>query len=57
MAMGSVPMTQVVGSWIVSALGCAAAIWVAARIYRVGMLMYGKKPSMGELVKWIRSAA
>ena len=57
MAMGSVPMTQVIGSWIVSALGCAAAIWVAARIYRVGMLMYGKKPSMGELVKWIRSAA
>ena len=57
MALGSVPMTHVIGSWIVSALGCAAAIWVAARIYRVGMLMYGKKPSMGELVKWVRSAA
>jgi ABC-2 type transport system permease protein len=57
MALGSVTTTQVVGSWIVSALGSAAAIWVAARIYRVGMLMYGKKPSMGELVKWIRSAA
>jgi ABC-2 type transport system permease protein len=57
MALGSVPMTHVIGSWVVSALGCAAAIWVAARIYRVGMLMYGKKPSMGELVKWIRSAA
>ena len=56
MALGSVPMSHVIGSWIVSALGCAAAIWVAARIYRVGMLMYGKKPSMGELVKWIRYA-
>lgn len=56
MALGNVPMAHVVGSWIVSALGCAAAIWVAARIYRVGMLMYGKKPSMGELVKWIRYA-
>jgi ABC-2 type transport system permease protein len=54
MAMGSVPMSHVIGSWIVSALGCAAAIWLAARIYRVGMLMYGKKPSMRELVKWIR---
>jgi ABC-2 type transport system permease protein len=57
MVLGSVPMTHVIGSWIVSALGCAAAIWLAARIYRVGMLMYGKKPSMGELVKWVRSAA
>jgi ABC-2 type transport system permease protein len=56
MAMGSVPMSHVIGSWVVSALGCAAAIWLAARIYRVGMLMYGKKPSMGELVKWIRYA-
>jgi ABC-2 type transport system permease protein len=56
MAMGGVPMTSVIGAWIVSAVGCAAAIWLAARIYRVGMLMYGKKPSMGELVKWIRYA-
>ena len=56
MAMGGVPMTHVIGSWIVSALGCAGAIWLAARIYRVGMLMYGKKPSMGELIKWIRYA-
>lgn len=56
MALGSVPMSHVIGSWIVSALGTAGAIWLAARIYRVGMLMYGKKPSMGELIKWIRYA-
>lgn len=29
-------------------------IWLAARIYRVGILMYGKKPSYKELWKWIR---
>ena len=57
MAMGSVPALHVIGAWLVSLAGCAAAIWLAARIYRVGMLMYGKKPSMGELVKWIRYAA
>jgi ABC-2 type transport system permease protein len=56
LALGSVPMSHVIGSWVVSALGCVAAVWLAARIYRVGMLMYGKKPSMGELVKWIRYA-
>lgn len=29
-------------------------IWVAGRIYRVGILMYGKKPTYKELMKWIR---
>lgn len=29
-------------------------VWFAAKIYRVGILMYGKKPSYKELVKWIR---
>ncbi len=28
--------------------------WVASRIYRVGILMYGKKPSVGELLRWVR---
>lgn len=34
----------------------AGLVWVAARIYRVGMLMYGKKPTFGELFRWIRQA-
>jgi ABC-2 type transport system permease protein len=28
--------------------------WIAARIYRVGILMYGKKASLKELIKWIK---
>jgi len=28
--------------------------WVSAKIYRVGILMYGKKPSIKEIVKWIK---
>lgn len=32
-------------------------IWLAARIYRVGILMYGKKPTYKELWKWIRYSA
>ena len=35
-------------------LGFIASIWVASRIYRVGILMYGKKGSYKELWKWIR---
>ena len=30
------------------------ATWVSSRIYRVGILMYGKKNSFKELIKWIK---
>ena len=56
MALGSVSITTVISSWLVSAMSCVLTVWLAARIYRVGMLMYGKKPSFAELVKWVRYA-
>jgi hypothetical protein len=41
--------------------GLAATVvgttWLAARVYRVGLLMYGKRPSAVELVRWVRQAA
>jgi ABC-2 type transport system permease protein len=39
------------------AVAVVAAIWVAARIYRVGLLMYGKRPNLPELMRWIKQAA
>lgn len=30
------------------------AIWLAAKIYRVGILMYGKRPSLPEVMKWLK---
>jgi ABC-2 type transport system permease protein len=30
------------------------AMWIAGRIFRVGLLMYGKRPTLPELVKWVR---
>jgi ABC-2 type transport system permease protein len=54
--LAPVPWTSVVGSLAVCALGCFLAVWLAARIYRVGMLMYGKKPSLAEVAKWVRYA-
>jgi len=56
MALIAVPWYEIVGSLASVALGCAIVIWLSARIYRVGLLMYGKKPSMRELGKWIRMA-
>ena len=44
-------------SWlilVVVVVACVAAVWVAGRIYRVGLLMYGKRPTFGEIVRWVR---
>lgn len=29
-------------------------VWISAKIYRVGILMYGKKPSLSEMLRWLR---
>jgi ABC-2 type transport system permease protein len=52
----SVSPYAIAGSVGVAILGCVFVVWLAARIYRVGMLMYGKKPSFREVAKWIRYA-
>jgi ABC-2 type transport system permease protein len=48
-----VPTGELIGSMILLVLGFLACSWVSARIYRVGILMYGKKVSFKELSKWI----
>jgi hypothetical protein len=30
-------------------------MWIVAKIYRVGILMYGKKPSLPEIMRWIKA--
>ena len=47
-----VPPLQIAISMVLMVLGFLFTTWVAARIYRVGILMYGKKPSYKELAKW-----
>jgi ABC-2 type transport system permease protein len=56
MGLSPVPVISIVGSLAVCALGCVFAVWLAARVYRVGMLMYGKKPSLAEVARWVRYA-
>jgi ABC-2 type transport system permease protein len=56
MGLTSVAPLSVVGSIVVAILGSVGAMWLSARIYRVGMLMYGKKPGIAEIMKWIRYA-
>jgi ABC-2 type transport system permease protein len=56
MSLIPVPWWELAASLGGVALAAVAAIWVSARIYRVGLLMYGKRPSMRELGRWIKYA-
>ena len=53
-AASTVPGDELAGSLGLLAMGIVAVTWVAARIYRVGILMTGKRPSLKELVRWVR---
>lgn len=49
-----VPVWQQILSFSILVVTFILTVWVAAKIYRVGILMYGKKPSYKELIKWIK---
>jgi ABC-2 type transport system permease protein len=51
-----VPPLELAGSLIGLALTCLLTIWAAARIYRIGLLMTGKRPNLQELMRWIKYA-
>ncbi|HUF66028.1 MAG TPA: ABC transporter permease [Gemmatimonadaceae bacterium] len=56
LATVQVPWTEIIACLVVLALSCFIAVWLAARIYRVGLLMYGKKPTLREVAHWVRYA-
>jgi ABC-type Na+ efflux pump permease subunit len=48
------PVWQVLLSLLASLAGAIAAVWFAAKVFRIGLLMHGKPPSFATLVKWAR---
>ena len=49
-----VPLWQIIVSMVILFTTFFGVVWFAAKIYRVGILMYGKKPTWKELAKWLR---
>ncbi|MDR1864746.1 MAG: ABC transporter permease [Bacteroidales bacterium] len=49
-----VPYGEVLLSMVLLVAAFTGAIWLSAKIYRTGILMYGKKPTYAELWKWIK---
>jgi ABC-2 type transport system permease protein len=50
----TVPYWQLGLSMVLLVLGFLFTTWLSAKIYRTGILLYGKKPSWKEMVKWLR---
>lgn len=50
-----VPLSELLLSAFILALSCFLVAFCAAKIYRVGVLIYGKKPSLKEILKWAQS--
>jgi ABC-2 type transport system permease protein len=48
------PFTQIFASLILLVLTTMFMIWFSGKIYRIGILMYGKPPSIPEILKWVR---
>jgi ABC-2 type transport system permease protein len=40
----------------VNAVAVVLFVWLAAKVFRVGLLMFGKPPNLATLIKWIRMA-
>ena len=53
-ALTSVPAWQIILSIVLMSITIGVVIWISSRIYRVGILMYGKRPNLPEIIRWLR---
>ena len=50
------PMWQIALSVVLTLATVCGVTWAASRVYRVGILMYGKRPTFPEMLRWIRES-
>jgi ABC-2 type transport system permease protein len=55
-AAAPIPIAELALSLFVLATTLVAVTWVASRIYRIGILMYGKRPTLREVIRWVRAS-
>lgn len=48
------PFWEIALSFLIGVSTILLLVWIASRIYRIGMLMYGKKARIGEVIRWVR---
>jgi ABC-2 type transport system permease protein len=55
LAIGGVAWWEGLVAYLLLVGAFIGAIWISARIYRIGILMYGQKPSLKEIWRWLRA--
>lgn len=55
LALAQVPKVDVIGSLVILGVSLAGAVWFGEKLFRVGILMYGKRPSWKEIWLILRS--
>ena len=51
-----IALWQIIASLVWGYVTMIGMIWMCAKIFRIGILMYGKPPSIRELIRWVRYA-
>ena len=50
------PFWQIATALVIGFVTVVLLLWLAARIYRIGMLMYGKRATIPEVVRWVKQS-
>ncbi len=53
-SVSPVPWYEIAGSIALMLATIYAVLWISSRIYRVGILMYGKRPTLPEITRWLK---
>ena len=53
-SLTQVPAWEIATSIVLMSVTVVAILWISSRIYRVGILMYGKKPNLPEILRWLK---
>jgi len=55
-ASSDIRVAEVIGSMAVLAVSVAGVMWLSAKVFRTGILMYGKRPRLREVIRWLRQS-
>lgn len=53
-SLGHPAAWEVILSLVLTSASICGIIWITSRIYRIGVLMYGKRPSLSEILRWLK---
>jgi ABC-2 type transport system permease protein len=50
------PLWEIVATWLTLVVATVGMMWAATRVFRVGILIYGKRPTIPEILRWVRTS-